>query len=58
MTMFGGTGTIDYIGKLIKKCGINCADAGSLFVFKGKYWAVLINYPNRNEKEKLIRENL
>jgi len=26
------------------------AAAGSLFVFKGKYKAVLINYPNEREK--------
>ena len=31
--------------------------AGSLFVFKGKYKAVLINYPNPEEKEKLIQEH-
>jgi hypothetical protein len=30
--------------------GLIGAAAGSLFVFKGKYRAVLINYPNRMEK--------
>ena len=30
------------------------AAAGSLFVFKGKYKAVLINYPNREEKSRLF----
>jgi hypothetical protein len=29
------------------------AAAGSLFVFKGKYKAVLINYPSRVEKDAL-----
>ena len=33
------------------------AAAGSLFVFKGKYKAVLINYPNHIEKESLIKAN-
>ncbi|KAA3603983.1 MAG: imidazole glycerol phosphate synthase cyclase subunit [Candidatus Scalindua sp. AMX11] len=56
MTVLGGAGTIDDIGKLIKKHGIIGAAAGSLFVFKGKYRAVLINYPNRNEKEALFDE--
>jgi cyclase len=30
--------------------------AGSLFVFKGKYRAVLINYPTVKEKIDLINE--
>ncbi len=55
LTVLGGAGTLDDIGKLIKKHGIIGAAAGSLFVFKGKYKAVLINYPNRDEKESLIR---
>lgn len=57
LTVLGGAGTLDDIGDLIKKHGIIGAAAGSLFVFKGKYKAVLINYPNRAEKESLIREN-
>ena len=36
------------------KYGIIGAAAGSLFVFKGKYKAVLINYPNREEKSRLF----
>lgn len=57
MTVLGGVGTLDDIGKLISKHGIIGAAAGSLFVFKGKYKAVLINYPNRIEKEILIKTN-
>ncbi len=34
--------------------GIIGAAAGSLFVFKGVYRAVLINYPCRDEKDGLI----
>jgi cyclase len=30
------------------------AAAGSLFVFKGVYRAVLINYPNAAQKEQII----
>ena len=57
ITILGGAGSLDDIGVLIKKHGIIGAAAGSLFVFKGKYKAVLINYPNRDEKEALIRAN-
>lgn len=57
MTVLGGAGSLDDIGELIKKHGIIGAAAGSLFVFKGKYKAVLINYPNRIEKESLICAN-
>lgn len=58
MTVLGGVGKIEDIAILIKKFGIIGASAGSLFVFKGKYKAVLINYPKQEEKEKLIKENL
>lgn len=58
MTVLGGAGSLDDIGQIIKKHGIIGVAAGSLFVFKGKYKAVLINYPKYDEKEKLIKENL
>lgn len=58
MTVLGGAGSLDDISKLIFKFGIIGCSAGSLFVFKGKYKAVLINYPKSNEKEKVIKENL
>lgn len=54
LTVLGGAGSLDDIGKLINKYGSIGASAGSLFVFKGVYKAVLINYPNRRKKEKLI----
>jgi cyclase len=56
ITALGGAGSIKDIGRLISKYGIIGAAAGSLFVFKGIYKAVLINYPNRAEKDALIRE--
>jgi len=56
MTILGGAGTLDDIGALIQRYGIIGAAAGSLFVFKGKYRAVLINYPNKKEKEELINK--
>jgi cyclase len=57
LTVLGGAGSLQDIGKLINKYGIIGAAAGSLFVFKGVYKAVLINYPSRDEKDFLIREN-
>jgi cyclase len=57
LTILGGAGSLHDIGQLFKKYGIIGAAAGSLFVFKGVYRAVLINYPNRAEKDALIEEN-
>jgi len=56
ITILGGAGTLDHIKKLISKFKVIGAAAGSLFVFKGKYKAVLINYPNREEKFPLYKE--
>jgi cyclase len=56
LTVLGGAGSLDDIGKLINKYGSIGASAGSLFVFKGIFKAVLINYPNRQEKSKLISD--
>lgn len=56
MTVLGGAGSLNDIGKLIERYGIIGASAGSLFVFKGVYKAVLINYPSAIEKEDLIKK--
>ena len=53
ITVLGGAGSLDDVKKLINKYKIIGAAAGSLFVFKGKYRAVLINYPNRQERKPL-----
>ncbi len=58
ITILGGAGSLQDIGQLFQKHGTLGAAAGSLFVFKGIYRAVLINYPNRDEKDALIRENI
>jgi len=57
LTVLGGAGSLLDIGQLINKYGVIGAAAGSLFVFKGVYRAVLITYPNRAEKDALIKEN-
>lgn len=53
ITVLGGAGSLKDIKEVISKYKIIGASAGSLFVFKGKYRAVLINYPNRQEKKLL-----
>lgn len=58
LTVLGGAGSLHDIGQLFQKHGTLGAAAGSLFVFKGQYRAVLINYPNRDEKDTLIKENI
>ena len=58
MTVLGGAGSLADIGKLIEACGVVGAAAGSLFVFKGTYKAVLINYPNPAQKDDIIRTAL
>jgi len=56
MTVLGGAGSLNDIEKLIASYGIIGAAAGSLFVFKGIYRAVLINYPKRAEKDALFQQ--
>jgi imidazole glycerol-phosphate synthase subunit HisF len=55
VTVLGGAGSLNDIGQLIKEHGIIGVSAGSLFVFKGVYRAVLINYPSRSEKDAIIK---
>jgi len=54
VTALGGAGSLDDLGRLISREQIIGAAAGSLFVFKGKYRAVLINYPSREDKRRLV----
>jgi len=56
LTVLGGAGSLKDIEALIRSYGIIGAAAGSLFVFKGVYRAVLINYPKRSEKDSLITQ--
>lgn len=58
MTVLGGAGSLDDLKKVIAQHQLIGVAAGSLFVFKGKYKAVLINYPSEIEKEQLIYNTL
>ena len=55
ITVLGGAGSLDDIAALVRACGAVGASAGSLFVFKGAYKAVLINYPSVSQRDDLIR---
>ncbi len=54
MTVLGGAGQLADIQALTSRFGIIGAAAGSMFVFKGKYRAVLINYPTGTEKSQAL----
>lgn len=57
LTVLGGAGSLSDIDKVIQKHGVIGVAAGSLFVFKGPYKAVLINYPTQLEKNKIFKIN-
>lgn len=54
LTILGGAGSLEHMADVVRECGVVGLAAGSLFVFKGKYRAVLISYPTSAEKEKLF----
>lgn len=56
LTVLGGAGSLADIGALVRRFGLVGAAAGSLFVFKGVYRAVLINYPSRSDKDALLAQ--
>ena len=58
ITILGGAGSLENIEALIRSCGVIGASAGSLFVFKGVYKAVLINYPTLVQRDELIKKAL
>ena len=55
VTFLGGAGTLEHVGQLVSQLGVVGAAAGSLFVFKGKYRAVLISYPTPEQKAQLCQ---
>jgi cyclase len=54
LTFLGGAGSLKHIEELVTNYGTVGAAAGSLFVFKGKYRAVLINYPSFEQKKQIF----
>jgi cyclase len=54
LTALGGAGSLRDVADLVGRFSIVGAAAGSLFVFKGSYRAVLINYPRPRERDALL----
>jgi len=50
ITILGGGGSLEDMHKIVSECGVVGLAAGSFFVFKGPYRAVLINYPSDQQK--------
>jgi cyclase len=53
ITFVGGAGSVDDIKRLVESVGVVGVGVGSLFVFKGKYRAVLINYISDAERASI-----
>jgi imidazole glycerol-phosphate synthase subunit HisF len=58
VTVLGGAGSLADIKQVVDRFGVMGVAAGSLFVFKGVYKAVLINYPNRQTINHLLNVNV
>ena len=58
LTFLGGAGSLNHIEKLISENGIIGCAAGSLFVFKGIYRAVLISYPDQIRRQEMIKRTI
>ncbi|MDT8416140.1 MAG: AglZ/HisF2 family acetamidino modification protein [Flavobacteriaceae bacterium] len=55
MTILGGAGKLEDLKEAVSRYKTIGVAAGSLFVFKGKYRAVLINYPNFVERKDMYQ---
>lgn len=54
LTILGGGGSLEDMHKVVAACGVVGVAAGSFFVFKGPYRAVLISYPTAQQKKDSI----
>ena len=54
LTILGGAGSLTDLKSLIAKFKVLGVAAGSIFVFKGKHRAVLVNYPDHEQKRQLL----
>ena len=50
----GGAGDLTHMAQAVHEAGVSAVAAGSLFVFKGKHRAVLINYPSRAQLKTIL----
>jgi cyclase len=58
MTFLGGVGSLDHMSQLVSMMGVVGLAAGSFFVFKGRYRAVLISYPTLQQKTDIFSKAL
>lgn len=56
LTLLGGAGSLADMHEAVQRLGTIGLAAGSLFVFKGQYRAVLISYPSRSERADLQQQ--
>jgi len=54
ITILGGGGSLEDMAHVVDACGVVGIAAGSFFVFKGAYRAVLISYPSAQQKNDII----
>nr|WP_246883088.1 AglZ/HisF2 family acetamidino modification protein [Pseudomonas sp. Tri1] len=54
ITILGGGGSLEDMRSIVAACGVVGVAAGSFFVFKGAYRAVLISYPSAQQKDDII----
>lgn len=50
----GGAGNLSHFAEAVNEGGVSAVAAGSLFVYHGPHRAVLINYPDQKELEKIF----
>ncbi len=56
LVALGGAGTLDHVRQVLATTEASAAAAGSLFVFHGPHRAVLIQYPDEDHLEEILRE--
>ena len=54
----GGAGTLDHLKEAVIQGGASAVAAGSLFIYRGKHKAVLINYPSQEVINQLFNSEL
>ncbi len=51
----GGAGNLNHIGEVVKKSGASAVALGSVVVFQKKGMGVLINFPDKDNLEKVLK---
>lgn len=50
----GGAGSIQHISDVVRKCNVSAVAVGSLVVYQKKGMGVLVNFPDKNELERVL----